>query len=239
MPSLADQAQAIADAYLPPATGRPSDIGSLTTVQQFLEAVGDGNYIETAAKLAGISKACLYNWITRGKTGEEPFAAFVDALEKAEARSEAQAVANVRQAGKLPQFWAAEMTYLERRHPEKWGRRQESDSGPKVQVIIGAGQAQVKIAVSPPTFAPDSPIEDSAKLLTGSAFALPSSPITAIMVTEAEACHAQPVESDRQLSAGQPPRGPYPVGEGIAPSPRVPVRQRRRKFRPRVKKAKG
>ena len=206
-----------------------------------LEAVQDGCYLETAAKLAELSKVTVYSWINRGKTGEEPFATFLNTLEKAEARSEADAIRNVRQAGKLPQFWAAEMTYLERRHPEKWGRRQESDSGPKVQVIIGAGQAQVQIALSPPTFAPDSPIEDSVKLLSDKAFAVHSSPITAIMVTSAEACRTETaLLTDRQLSAGEPPEGPT-RGEAVPPSPQLPVRQRRRRqfFRAGGKKAKG
>lgn len=151
MPSLADQAQAIANLYVPPPTGRPSDIGSPSTVTQFLEAVGDGNYIETAAKLAGLSKQVVYNWIKRGQAGETPFDVFVDALEKAEARAEADAVRNVRQAGKLPQFWAAEMTYLERRHPEKWGKRQDTEQGPKVLVQVGGGSGNVQVNVA---FAP-------------------------------------------------------------------------------------
>jgi transposase len=237
MPSLAEQAQAIADQYTP-GVGRPSKLADDPKVQVFLEAVQDGNYIETACKLAEISKRTIYNWIERGRAGETAYEAFLHVLEKAEARAEADAIRNVRQAGKLPQFWAAEMTYLERRHPEKWGRRQESESGPKVQVIIGAGQAQVQIAVSPPTFAPDSPEEDSAKLLTGQAFALPSSPITAIMVTSEEACQSQAeTPSDRQLPAGESPEGPSRVAAVVAPS-RVPVRQRRRRqfFRAGVKR---
>jgi len=50
-------------------------------------------------------------------------------------------------AGKQPQFWASAMTYLERKHPEKWGRRTDYSSGPKVQVIIGATDSEVKVNV--------------------------------------------------------------------------------------------
>jgi transposase len=212
MTSLAHQAQAIADLYQPPKTGRPSDIGSASTVQQFLEAVGEGNYIETAAKLAGLSKQSVYDWLKRGHAGEPAYKAFADAVEKAEARAEAAMVANVRKASHLPQFWAAGMTVLERRHPERWGKRQDDTNTPKVVVQIG-GPADVKIgiAVSPPTFAPDSPIEDSAKSLTGNAFAMSSSPITAVMLTPAVSVPT-PVSSDRQIPAGESGGGPQPVG---------------------------
>jgi hypothetical protein len=54
----------------------------------------------------------------------------------------------VRKAGELPQFWAAEMTYLERRFPEKWGRRQDSQDGPKVVVQIGVRDSDVRVQIA-------------------------------------------------------------------------------------------
>jgi hypothetical protein len=39
------------------------------------------------------------------------------------------------------------MTYLERKYPEKWGRRQDDSAGPKVQVIIGASESEVRVNV--------------------------------------------------------------------------------------------
>lgn len=240
MPSLAEQAQTIADLYSPPAVGRPSDIGSSSTVQQFLEAIGEGNYVETAAKLAGLSKQVVYNWIKRGHAGESPFDAFVDALEKAEARAEAHLVRLQRKAAEAgPQYWPAAATQLERRHPDRWGKRQDDTQAPRVVVQIGVGQGEVKVglALSPSTFAPDSPIEDSAKSLTGSAFALPSSPITAVMVTNGEACQAQAEGSDRQLPAGESPGGPYPGGEGAGGQGGPAVGKG--KGRSRAKKEKG
>jgi hypothetical protein len=149
MPSLAEQAQQIADAYQPPTTGRPSDIGSQSTIQEFLEAVGEGNYIDTSAKLAGLSKQAVYNWIKRGKDGEEPFAAFVDALEKAEARAEVHLVRLQRKAAEAgPQYWPAAATQLERRHPEKWGKRSDGESGPKVIVQVGGQANDVKVLIT-------------------------------------------------------------------------------------------
>ena len=62
--------------------------------------------------------------------------------------AEAEDVANVRRAGKAgPQFWAASMTYLERKYPEKWGKRADESAGPKVVVQIGCKDSDVAIQV--------------------------------------------------------------------------------------------
>jgi transposase-like protein len=145
--SLRVQAEQIADAYLPNG-GRPALVSDADKVQVFLAAIQDGNYRETACRVAGIAKQTLYNAIKRAEQGDEASQAFVDALEKAEALAESQTVRNVRKASESPQFWAAGMTWLERKSPEKWGRRNEDGSGPKVlvQIGVGAGDVQVQIA---------------------------------------------------------------------------------------------
>lgn len=153
MPSLQAQAEAIAASYLPPATGRPSDIGDQHLLRELFEAIRAGNYLETACDLVGLAPVTVYSWKKRGEAGEEPFKSFANTLKRASAQAEAQAVANVRTAGKLPQFWAAEMTYLERRHPDRWARRQDDSSAPKVVVQIGVGVGEVKVNVLTPTFA--------------------------------------------------------------------------------------
>ena len=148
MQSLQTQADAIAAAYQPPATGRPSDIADAHLLRELFEAIRAGNYLDTACHLVGLAPVTVYEWKRRGETGERPFAQFAHALKAASAQAEAAAVANVRKAGQLPQFWAAEMTYLERRHPEKWGRRQDGESGPKVVVQIGVSGGDVKVAIA-------------------------------------------------------------------------------------------
>jgi len=52
---------------------------------------------------------------------------FFHQLKVAEAKAEATHVENLNKAGKLPQHWAASATYLERRYPERWGRRDAVD----------------------------------------------------------------------------------------------------------------
>ncbi len=144
IPQLASD---ISSAYIPPDTGRPADIGNPHIVQELLEAMEAGNYMETACELAGIAKVTVYNWLKRGEDGEEPFSAFSYAMKRASARAEAKAVANVRRAGLDDRFWAAEMTYLERRHPERWARRSEEGNSPRVVVQIGVRDSDVQVRI--------------------------------------------------------------------------------------------
>lgn len=147
---FAQLAEDIATRYQPLETGSKSRIAEADTVQALLEAVDAGNYIETAAELAGLSKVTVYDWLKKGDAGQEPFKAFANALKRAQARAEAQAVRNVRLAGKDPRFWAAEMTFLERRHPDRWARRSEDGTSPRVVVQIGVKDSDVQVQIGSP-----------------------------------------------------------------------------------------
>jgi transposase len=142
------EAQYIASLYQHE-TGRPSDITDINRVHKVLQFVANGNYIETAVKAAGFSKQTLYNWKKAAEHGNVAAIAFVDALEKAEALAEADAVSDVNKAGKAgPQFWAASATRLERRHPDRWGKRPEVTDAPKVIVQIGVKDGDVQVQLS-------------------------------------------------------------------------------------------
>lgn len=110
--------------------GRPTKL-TPEVQETIVEAVEAGNYFETAAALAGISKQTLYNWIDRGEAGEEPFDLFFDAIKSAEASAEKTALERVQGA---QQGWQAHMTFLERRHPQRWGRR-DPDHGLKTKLL--------------------------------------------------------------------------------------------------------
>src|SRR5678810_1099704 len=149
--SLRAQAELIANRYQADThVGAPSTLGDPEKVHVFLAAIADGNYRETAIRKAGIAKQTFYNWLKRAEAGDEAAIAFVDALEKAEADAESETVRNVRNASKLPQFWAAGMTWLERKSPDKWGRRQDDSSAPRVIVQIGIRDSDVSISTLSP-----------------------------------------------------------------------------------------
>jgi hypothetical protein len=88
-------------------------------------AIRAGAPPETAAVYAGIGKSTYYAWMKRGERGAGPFVEFREAIKKALAEFEVHTVAIVRQAA--PQDWKAAMTLLERRFPDRWGRRDRVD----------------------------------------------------------------------------------------------------------------
>lgn len=150
--SLLIRAQAAEIASLvTPRTGRPGIESDTHAVQKVLAALMEGNYRITACRLAGISPQTLHNVMSRAEQGEVAARAFVDAIESAEAFAEREMVNCVRSAAKAgPQFWAAGMTYLERRAPERWGKRMDDSQTPRVVVQIGTqhGTQDVNIITS-------------------------------------------------------------------------------------------
>lgn len=141
-------AAAIAQSYQrPDGAGRPSCIGDQEILETFLTAILDGNYVNVACELADISDETYRQWTKRAEAGETPFTALIGAVKRASAIAEMTEVGKVRKAGEDPRFWAASMTYLERRHPERWARRSEGNDGPKVVVYIGGREQDIQVAV--------------------------------------------------------------------------------------------
>jgi hypothetical protein len=116
---------------------RPTKLTAKLAVE-IIKLVEAGNYVEVAAAACGIGRRTYYDWMDRGrkaldKSGpisaiEQPYADLAERVEVATARAEIAAVDKVRKQSKL---WQASMTYLERRFPDRWGRRQAIEhSGP-------------------------------------------------------------------------------------------------------------
>lgn len=101
--------------------GRPTKINQ-DVINRILALVRVGNYVETAASAAGISKETLYAWLRLGATQQTGLAReFSDALVKA--AGEAEAIALTRVASAAGEHWQAAAWMLERKHPDRWGRR--------------------------------------------------------------------------------------------------------------------
>ena len=101
--------------------GRPTKL-TVELQQVIVTFMGAGAYIETAAAAAGISKVTLYDWLRRGSEDEEPFATFLNAVEKAASEADLRDLKTIRQSAAAG-VWQASAWRLERRHPEQWGRR--------------------------------------------------------------------------------------------------------------------
>jgi hypothetical protein len=105
-------------------------------------ALRDGNYVETAAGYAGISRPTLYRWLDKGDMAaakldndeelserEELYLAFRDDVEEARAIAMARNVHFITTAAQTT--WQAAAWWLERSNPQMWGRQLKAEvSGP-------------------------------------------------------------------------------------------------------------
>jgi len=107
--------------------------------EQIVSYLRAGAYVETAAAAAGIAKDTLYAWLRRGAAGEEPFARFAAAVEEAQAKSELRDLAIIGKAAETE--WTAAAWRLERKYPDRYGRRAR---------IEHSGHDRVTIAVTDP-----------------------------------------------------------------------------------------
>lgn len=92
------------------------------TLELIVSFIRTGNTIETSAQCAGIHKSTFYDWVKRGRKGEEGYVEAVAAIDMALAQAEAMKVNQIHTAAAGGAYQAA-MWWLERRNPRHWGRR--------------------------------------------------------------------------------------------------------------------
>ena len=102
-----------------------------------VDALGAGHYREVACKLAGIDRKTLLNWLKRGE--RERSGVYRDlylAVEQAEAKAEVFHLKNIETAS--TKSWFASAWFLERKHPERWGKREAppANDGPRDEVVV-------------------------------------------------------------------------------------------------------
>jgi transposase len=129
--------------------GRPSKFTPEVT-DKILLTLRAGNYIETSAAFAGVSKETLYAWLKQGAAEEVgPYRDFSDAVEEALAIGEITDVQRVGNAAK--DDWRAAAWRLERRHSKRWGRKEhievtkpklEEMSDEEIIAILKSGAAE-------------------------------------------------------------------------------------------------
>lgn len=86
------------------------------TIVELLEG---GNFLETAASVAGITPAKCRQWLRLGREPESPFAEFRKEVLRALAASEAEALKIITKAAANGNVKAA-IQWLEKRHPTRW-----------------------------------------------------------------------------------------------------------------------
>ena len=92
--------------------------------EKIVQAVKTGNYYEAACGYAGIDYTTFRRWILNGEKAKSgKYYEFCNAIKKAEQEAEARLVAQWQKH--MPEDWKAIATFLERRHPERWGKREK------------------------------------------------------------------------------------------------------------------
>lgn len=125
--------------------GRPTLLNA-DVQTRICNALRTGNYREAAARYGGISMETFTEWMARGEGREKnrkPNAAYVQfalAVHQAEADAEIAIVAQWR--AQIPQDWRAARDMLARRHPSRWGPKQNitvRDWRDEVVTLLRAG----------------------------------------------------------------------------------------------------
>lgn len=117
--------------------GRPSKL-TPESAKKIVDAIAAGNYLEVAAAHGGVVYSTLNEWMKKGEratTGD--YREFYESVKRAEADAEMLRIARISKAGSEGN-WTADAWYLERRYPDRWGRRTE---------VSGAGGGPITFEV--------------------------------------------------------------------------------------------
>lgn len=126
---------------------RPGRADKLTpeTAKRILDAVRAGAPLKQAAEAAGVGESTVYDWRARAQSPKAPakFADFAADLTRASAEASVAAVAAIRRA--MPEDWRAAAFYLERRDPQRWGRRTAVSGELSLQHEVSAEEARERL----------------------------------------------------------------------------------------------
>lgn len=88
-----------------------------------MDAIRAGNYYEPTCAYAGIDYTTFRKCMQKGeKARKGTYFEFFEAVKQAEAEAEASMVALWQK--QIPENWQAARDFLERRYPDRWGRRE-------------------------------------------------------------------------------------------------------------------
>jgi hypothetical protein len=130
--------------------GRPSKL-TPEVEKEFVGLVKAGSYIETVCAVVGIGRSTYYDWMKKANDSLESisYTRFRDEVRKAQAWAEARDVVIVKKHA--DKNWRAAAWLLERKYPQRWGRRKHQKKG----------KVPAKPVVSPVNISPEhTPMED-------------------------------------------------------------------------------
>ena len=93
-------------------------------IEKLIPSIEAGNYIETVCQAHGISRNTYYLWLKKGESAKAKtiYRYFYDMVKDAEARAEQKLIEEWRE--KLQVSPTNYKDFLERRYPERWGKKE-------------------------------------------------------------------------------------------------------------------
>lgn len=130
--------------------GRPTDLTDAVALA-ICESLEEGATLADAAALAGINKATVYGWNTKGRAGIEPYAAFVEAAARAKAQFRKGLIdqVNIYAGADQPQSWRAALELYKERCGSSRGAERERAREEITEEILD----RIRTRLDPPTFA--------------------------------------------------------------------------------------
>ncbi len=121
--------------------GRPTLLDDLVS-KRIVDAAGAGVSRRAACEAARISQSTLFDWLARGRDGEEPYAEFLERLEAAESKRERKVVDKLMEhieAGNVPLliFW------LKSRRGWRENDAIANDAAPVASAVEGVDQVDL------------------------------------------------------------------------------------------------
>lgn len=127
---------------LKPKIGRPLKLDE-ELIKKLSGYIAKGSYAITACQCCGLAEKTFYDYINQGnrdiENNEETiFSQLVKSLKSAEAECEHALASMIKETALDKKEWLPAMTFLERRHPERWGRRDrlQVDENKQVQINV-------------------------------------------------------------------------------------------------------
>ena len=121
--------------------GRPTTL-SPGLSKKLVKLVAELGAIEPAARVCGVPPQTVRGWLARGENRHSQgrpstpeYVAFVADIEKALGQWECGRLAGIVAAGKQPRHWTANAWLLERRWPERYGRRTRVDASGTLTMV--------------------------------------------------------------------------------------------------------
>lgn len=93
------------------------------TSKRITNALAAGTSRRAAAEAASVCQATLFDWLARGRDDEQPYAEFLERVERAEAGAEQKITDALFKSAKDGSV-TAQIAWLERRRPADWAKRE-------------------------------------------------------------------------------------------------------------------